>query len=184
MSLGRRNLLLGVVALAGAGFAIGAIGESGAGTFGAVGSLPNRVIAGPDRDVPCSENTNGIGICATPLPTLTAAETARRRPLEVVDIRIPVDADGPYRVLLGGAVLPRGLVEATNVQLGSAIDATYVADSFRIVLEDASTGRVLPDNIYVKGLVAGDQRVNAYLVFTILSHEPGAYVDVLQATVK
>ena len=178
---GSRRIWLGAAAGAGVGilaftvvFGLGAAPAQ----MAPVGELPNRVIRGPDRDVPCEELANGQEKCATPLPQLTVAEKARGSALRLDAVSVPLDHVGGYRVLLGQAILARGYVGAMDLSIANLDQNSFKATSFRLLLEDAKSGEGLPFNIYEKGLTQGDQTVNVYLVFDLSAFTEGATVEV------
>lgn len=154
------------------------------GKFGTVGEIPNRVDRGPDRDVPCIEGAGTDPVCATPLPALTQAQRAAARPLAVASIEVPLDRLGSYRIYLGDAVLPGGVLEEASFALDNGGDGTYLAPRFHIELEDAATKSVVPNNVYAKGVQAGPQRVSAYLRFDVQRFDPGAKVMVSDIVVR
>jgi hypothetical protein len=180
----RRGLILGVVALVVvAGLIFFQWAASNSPHFGVVGPMPNRVVNGPDRDVPCDE-VGGSEVCATPLPTLTESDRAQVIPLEVANLNVRLDHLGAYRVPLGQAVLARGIIEVMSLSIANTGDGFYSARFFALQLEDATTGKVLPGNVYAKGIVDGLQRVNVYLSFDLQSHKPGAIVAVDHVEVR
>lgn len=174
-----------------AGFALLAVavwlltsgGNQPPGSLGLVGDIPNRVVSGPDQDIPCTENAERVQMCATPLPKLTAVDKASASALVVDDATIRLDHLGKYRVLLGQAVLARGMVQRLVLELGHVRSNTYRAPSFMLELEDALTHRTQPRNIDDKGLTDGPQRVDVYLTFDLQWYADGASIQVTRAEI-
>ncbi len=154
------------------------------GSFGTVGQIPNRVDRGPDRDVPCIEDEGKEPVCATPLPALTQAQRLAAKPLAIKSIEVALDRLGAYRIHLGDAVLPGGVIEEASFALDNAGDGTYLARRFFIELEDAATKAVIPNNIYANGVQPGSQLVSAYLRFDLQKFTPGAKVIVSDIVVR
>jgi hypothetical protein len=154
------------------------------GDLGPVGDIPNRVVSGLDQDIPCIENADGSLDCATPLPSLTAADRASGLALTLEGIVVELDHLGAYRVSLGQAVLARGIVQESVLQLGNVGSGAYRAPSFMLLFEDASSHKVLPRNIYAKGVTDGPQRVDVYLVFDLEWYRDGASIDVSRVVVR
>ena len=159
-------------------------GSSSPTNLGTVGNIPNRVLSGPDLDVPCVEDEKGVQACATPLPALTATERGTSSPLIMDNMTIKLDRLGPHRVLVGQAILARGVIQVMALELGNAKSGAYLAPVFLLELEDASTHEVLPRNIYEKGMSAGPQRVDVYLTFDLQSYGDGASVEVSHIEVR
>ncbi|MES2208704.1 MAG: hypothetical protein V4515_00735 [Chloroflexota bacterium] len=153
-------------------------------SLGVVGDIPNRVVSGLDQDVPCTENADGVQTCATPLPKLTTADKASASALIIENGTVKLDHLGKYRVFLGQVVLARGIVQSSVLELGNVRSETYLAPSFRLELEDASSHRVLPRNIYDKGITDGPQRVDAYLVFDLQWYQEGASILISRVEVN
>ncbi len=181
----RRSAL--VVAGMGA-ITVGALVFLGGGTttgqLGTVGDMPNRVLIGPDRDVPCEEVEGKAPECATPVPTIPAADKALGKALVVKSLTVPLDHGGEYRVYLGQAVLARGVIERMSFSLRNAADGNYRAPVFYLELEDAETKAIVPTNVYAKGLEPRPQPVNVYLRFDLQSFDKGATVEVADIDVR
>lgn len=164
--------------------AITASGCGGDGGLGVVGPLPNRVVTGPDRDVPCREKDDGTLVCATPLPDLTPAESSHGVALRIERFEIELDHVGPYRVALGEAVLSRGIVTELSFRLESADRDDFLAPDFRLILEDNATRAVQPANVFEKGVVDGVQRVTVYVAFDLESYGKGSVVVLREVVVR
>jgi hypothetical protein len=65
------------------------------------------------HDVPCPDDAPPRS-CGTPLPTLEAPAVAAARPLSVARFPIRIDHVGSYRVSLGEASLPNGIVTVAS----------------------------------------------------------------------
>lgn len=159
-------------------------GSAGPDDLGVIGDIPNRVVSGPDLDIPCVEDEGGAQTCATPLPALTAADRSTSSPLVVDNLVIKLEHLGPHRVFIGQAVLARGVIEVMSLELRNAQSGTYRAPVFVLELEDASTKKVLPRNIYEKGFSDGPQRVDVYLTFDLQSFKEGATLEVSHIEVR
>lgn len=163
---------------------VGGGGDAGPRSLGVIGDIPNRVISGLDRDIPCTENADGVQTCATPLPNLTTADRASASALKVANATVKLDHLGAYRVLMGQAVLARGVLQTSALELANARSDAYRARSFMLELEDASSHRVLPRNIYDKGVTDGPQRVDVYLVFDLEWFREGAAIEISRVEVR
>lgn len=131
-------------------------------------------------DVPCSgEAPEG---CATPLPSIEPAAADDAEPLTLHDVHIPIDHVGDYRVPMGEATLPNGILSETSVTLGEHRPTTFLVEGGRV--EVLLSGTQPFDNGYAHGWHPGSERVAVTLKFTVESFDSGAELVVQQLVVR
>ena len=136
-------------------------------------------------DVPCSgEPPDG---CATPVPSPDPGPLAAAKDLRVPRLDIPIDHDGQYEVSIGEATLPNGILSVAEFEFVSQDWPSDFAIAEGIVRLDI---RSLDDpdrlfwNIYDHGRIEGTERVEAFLVFDVLHHDPGAVLSIEDLVVR
>lgn len=137
------------------------------------------------KDVPCPDGAPPHS-CGQPLPSFEPTALAAARPLEVARSSIPIDRVGDYRVSLGKATIPNGVVSTASF----AFDDTWPTDlSLEQGLAQIQLGSLEPDgkpfqNYYDHGWRPGVERVEAFLVFHVLWFEKGAVLQVHDVVVR
>ena len=140
------------------------------------------------RDISCGgEDAAGNPTnCATPLPAIDASATKAARPLNVAALDIPIDRDGRYEVRIGTAGIANGVLAAASVTLGQPrLDALILDDegvSMRIRPADP-THRPF-ENYYQHGWCPGVEEADVFLDFDVVSHDPGAVLQVRDLIVQ
>ncbi|MEA2653773.1 MAG: hypothetical protein QOI37_1000 [Chloroflexota bacterium] len=134
-------------------------------------------------DVPCTgeapENP-----CASPVPSPDASALAAARALEVSRLEIPIDHVGNYRVPVGEARLPNGLLSEAAFGLSNDSPTNFLVSSDGVFLQIVSLDGGLPfENIYAHAWHKGVERVSATLTFTVETFDPGAVLEVTNLTV-
>jgi hypothetical protein len=134
-------------------------------------------------DVPCAgeapENP-----CASPVPAPDASALAAARPLEVSRLDIPIDHIGTYKIQVGQADLPNGILSEAKFDLSNDSPTNFLVSSGGVFLQIESLDGGLPfENIYAHGWHTGTERVSATLTFTVESFDPGAVLEVTNLTV-
>jgi hypothetical protein len=150
--------------------------------LGPVGEIPNRVVTGLDHDVPCIERDDGTEVCATPLPALSAADAATAKRLVVDQLSVPLDHTGSYRVYVGDAILARGVLQELTLAVADPSDQ-FLAESFRLEIEEAATKKVLSRNPLVNPIQAEPVAVHVFLVFDLERYDKGSAVVVSKIVV-
>jgi hypothetical protein len=135
-------------------------------------------------DVPC-QGEAPEGPCASPVPPPDAAGRAAARPLDVPDLRIPIDHVGSYTVPVGEAILPNGILSDASFTLANAspTDVLIVGDGMTLRVESLEGGPPF-ENIHDHGWHPGGERVRATLVFDVEWFEAGAVLDVEDIVVR
>jgi hypothetical protein len=136
------------------------------------------------RDLPCSgEPPDG---CATQLPPVEAEALADATTLRISRLDIPIDHVGDYRVIVGEARLPNGIVTEESFGFVDDWPANLTILSGRVGLGVRSLepdGRMFA-NYYAHGWRQGTERVEAYLAFHIDGFDPGAMLSVRDIVVR
>jgi hypothetical protein len=137
------------------------------------------------RDVPCADE-NGGG-CATPLPTFEPKAAAAARPLDIPALDIPIDHEGHYRVEIGHAVLPNGVITNAAFTLADPKTQTVEIDpetgvQLTIVSTDPN-GRPF-DNYYQHGWHTGTEEAVVALEFDVTRFDPGAVLAIRSLVVR
>jgi hypothetical protein len=136
------------------------------------------------HDVPCAgEPPDG---CASPVPTIDPATAADAAPLVVPELDVVLDRVGEYRIEVGDATLPNGILRDAAFTLADLHPTTFATTEEGVRLE------VLPGgpggdplwNLYEHGWRKGLERVSVILVFEITSFEPGATLEVRDLIVR
>jgi hypothetical protein len=123
---------------------------------------------------------------ATPLPEIDPEAAADAEPLEVASMTVPVDHVGRYEVEVGEATVPNGILSETSFILATPDAHAVTTDPNGVWLEvrPSDPGRPPFENKYARGWIDGVEPVRVYLVFTVLSFEPGARLEVVDLTVR
>ena len=121
---------------------------------------------------------------ATPVPTIDPASRALAQPLVVGALDIPIDRTGSYRVELGEATLPNGIVSRADLALANDHPTDLLLNASGIGLELPSALDEEPiSNIYGSGWRAGVVRVRVVITFTVVAFDPGAVLQVRDVVV-
>ncbi len=137
------------------------------------------------RDVPCADES--AGGCATPLPSIEPKAAADARPLVIPSRDIPIDHVGHYRVEMGHAVLPNGILTTGEFALADPTTQTIEIDpEAGVQLEIVSTDPDAPpfDNYYLRGWHAGTEEVVVALEFDVTRFDPGALLAIRDLEVR
>jgi hypothetical protein len=134
------------------------------------------------HDIPCASED---GPCATPLPTIEPAAAAAAEPLDVARVDIPIDHIGSYSIPIGQAVLPNGILSASEFGLvdDAPTDVLLEPDGMFLAITSLDGGPRF-DNFYQRGWHPGTERVQATLTFKVEWFEPGAVLHVTDILVR
>ena len=98
---------------------------------------------------------------------------------------IPIDHAGTYKIPVGEATLPNGILSEASFDLGNESPTNVLVSSDGVFLQIESLDGGLPfENIYAHGWHTGTERVSATLTFTVESFESGAVLEVTNLTVR
>jgi len=121
---------------------------------------------------------------ATPVPTIDPAVRRGAQPLTVAGLDIPIDHVGAYRVDVGTATLPNGILSVADLALANDTPTDLLVDgdgvSMQLLLVDGGAPLL---NIYETGWHAGVVKVRAIVTFTVIAFDPGAVLAIRNVVV-
>jgi hypothetical protein len=137
----------------------------------------SSVMSGGYHDIPCGGGTPEE--CASPVPTPEPAAARQAIPLRVAALDVPLDHVGAYRVALGEATLPNGVLTDASFTLADLQPSDFLVTRDGVFLDVVSLdGGGTVTNAYGHGWRPGVERVEAVLTFTVIDADPGAVLRV------
>jgi len=121
---------------------------------------------------------------ATPVPTINPAAQAKAQPLTVAALDIPIDHTGTYRVELGEATLPNGILSRADMALANDRPTDLLLDEYGLglTLERVKGGAPI-SNTYETGWHVGVLGVRVMVTFTVVTFDPGAVLQIRNVVV-
>jgi hypothetical protein len=140
------------------------------------------------RDIPCASadaGGNPTG-CATPLPSIEASATKAARPLKVAALDIPIGRDGAYAVKVGTAGIANGVLTTARFSIADVAPDLFFLDEGGVSMQIRPTDPTHRpfDNYYQHGWYPGVEDAEVFLVFNVISHDPGAALQIRDLSVR
>ena len=108
-------------------------------------------------------------------PTINPSIAAAGTVLLVSSLDVPIDHTGPYRLSLGEATLPNGILRQADLYVEDLTPSDFLLTDEGVALEVLSRDDGQPIwNIYEHGWRAGLERVDVVIVFNVRVFDPGA----------
>lgn len=141
-----------------------------------------RVVAGIDRDVPCSGEAP-LG-CATLPPTPPPEAVAEATPLRVATLEIPIDHAGRYEVAVGKATLANGNLEERSMWLANARpDEFWIDEGVRLDVRPDDPARPTVGSVYREPF-DGSEPVTVFVVFEVTDFDEPATLQLRDIVVR
>jgi len=121
---------------------------------------------------------------ATPVPPADPVAISQSRALRVSRLVIPITGRGSQTVVMGGAVLPNGLLRDSTFELAQAWSFdVHFRSGITLVVSPVNGGPALT-NVYEHGWHDGVEEVEATLTFDVSWFKPGASITVVNLVVR
>jgi hypothetical protein len=148
-----------------------------------MGDAPHVVISVPNG--PVSDYEGGFA-GQTPVPTPDPAAVAAAKPLRIGVLQVHAGGVGHHEVVIGGAVLPNGVLSAGTFELANEWpdNVLFTPDGVRLVVRSADPNRPAFDNMFDHGWYPGTENVIAVLVFDVLRATPNATFEIRNVVVE
>ena len=121
------------------------------------------------------------------MPSPDSGPLAAAKELRMPRLDIPIDHDGPYEVSVGEATLHNGMLSIAEFEFVSPdwpSDFAIAEGVVRLDIRSLDDPDRLFWNIYDHGRIEGTERVEAFLVFDVLHHDPGAVLSIAELVVR
>ncbi|MBA3234811.1 MAG: hypothetical protein H0T59_02310 [Chloroflexi bacterium] len=140
------------------------------------------ITSGVDHDIPCT-GAAPEG-CATLPPTPRPNSVANATPLRIDILDIPLERVGHYRIKVGTATLPDGVLSERSARLADTQPtAFWLEDRVRLDVHPADPNRPPIGNIY-RDPFDGDEPVEVFLIFDVTETSPGAVLGIRDLVVR
>lgn len=140
------------------------------------------ITIGVDHDVPCT-GAAPKG-CATLPPAPRPKSVATATPLWIDVLDIPLERVGHYRIKVGTATLPDGVLSERSARLADTQPtAFWLEDRVRLEVQPADPNRPPIGNIY-RDPFDGDEPVDVFLIFDVTETSPGAVLGVRALVIR
>jgi hypothetical protein len=136
-------------------------------------------------DVPCGDDPSNCTVSLPAFPSPDPATVASARPMELLDLSIPIGELGHQEVEIGRAGLPNGILSEIDIDPGrDPTIAVFGTDGVALHVRPTDPTRPPFNDAYERGTIEGVEEVAVYLVFDVIDTTQNATLPIARIVVR